>query len=80
MTNGGAGKATYVAFWGTTALLGTENHLNSQNLSKYLVSTKAEDLVYVDSPSLQNTRSVVKETLKSRLLDKLSSLPIKSGY
>ena len=33
--HGGAGKATYVAFWGTTALWGAKNHLNFQNLPKY---------------------------------------------
>ena len=36
MMNGGAGKATYVAFWGTTALLGTKNHLNFQNLPIFI--------------------------------------------
>ena len=37
MTNGRAGKSyIYVAFWGTTALLGAKNHLNFQNLPIFI--------------------------------------------
>ena len=58
-----------------------ENYLlKNQNLSKSLVSTKAEDLVYIDRPSSQNTRPLVKETFTRRLLERISSIPIKSGY
>ena len=52
----------------------------NKKLSKYLVPAKAEDLVYVDRPSSQNTRSLAKETFKTRLLERISSIPIKSGY
>ncbi len=54
--------------------------LKNQNLSSDLVSAKAEDLLYVDRPSPQNTSSLVKETFKRKLLEKISSIPIKSGY
>ena len=54
--------------------------LKNQNLSKKLVPTKAEDLIYLDRPSLQNTGSIVRETFKRRLFDRISSLPVKSGY
>ncbi len=54
--------------------------LKNQNLSKSLVPTKAEDLIYVDRPNPQNIRSLVKETLIGRLLTRISSTPIKSGY
>ncbi len=54
--------------------------LNNQKLSRYLVPAKAENLVYVDSPSSQNTRSLVKDTFKRKLLERISSLPVRSGY
>ena len=54
--------------------------LKNKKLSRYLVPAKAEDLVYVDKPSSQNNRSLVKDTFKRRLLERISSLPIKSGY
>ncbi len=54
--------------------------LKNQNLSRYLVLANAEDLVFVDRPSLENTRSLVKETFRKRLLERISSVPIKSGY
>ena len=54
--------------------------LKNQKLSRYLVPAKAEDLIYVDRPSSQNTRSLVKETFKRRLLERISSVPIKLGY
>ena len=43
--------------------------LKNQELSKSLVPTKAEDLIYVDRPSPKNTRSLLKETFRRRFLD-----------
>ena len=54
--------------------------LKNQKLSRYLVTAKAKDLLYVPRPSSQNTRPLLKETLKRRLLERISSIPIKSGY
>ena len=54
--------------------------LKNQNLSRNLVPTKAEDLIYVDRPNSQKIRSLVKKPFKKRLLEKISSFPIKSGY
>ena len=54
--------------------------LKNQKLSRSLVPTKAEDLIYVDRPNAHKTRFLVNDTLKSRLLEKISSLPIKRGY
>ena len=54
--------------------------LKNQKLSKSLVPTKAEDLIYVDRPSSLNTRSLFNESFRGRLLKKIASLPIKSGY
>ena len=54
--------------------------LKNQKLSRYLVPAKAEDLVFVDRPSSQNTRSLVKETFRKRLFERISSVPIKLGY
>ncbi len=54
--------------------------LKNQNLSRYLVPTKAENLVYVDRPNPQKNKFLVNETLKSRFLERIISLPIKSGY
>ena len=54
--------------------------LKNQKLSRYLVPTKAKDLVYVESPNLINKGSLVNETFKKRLLERISSFPIKSGY
>ena len=54
--------------------------LKNQNLSKNLVSTKAEDLIYLDRPSLQNTRSLVEKTFDRSFLERISSFPVKSGY
>ena len=56
-----------------------ENYLlKNQKLS--LVSTKAEDLVYVDKPSPKNTRFLLNKKLKGKLLEIITSFPIKSGY
>ena len=54
--------------------------LKNQKLSKSLVTTKADDLIYVDRPSSQNTQGSLENTLRERLLKKISSLPIKPGY
>ena len=54
--------------------------LKNRKLSKYLVPTKAEDLIYVDRPTPQNTGSIVKKTFKRRLLERIYSFPLKSGY
>ena len=42
--------------------------LKNQKLSRSLVSTKAEDLIYVEKPIPQNTRSLFYENLKIRLI------------
>ena len=54
--------------------------LRNQNLSQSLVPTKAEDLIYLDRPSPLNTRGLWDERLRRRLLKRISSFPIKSGY
>ena len=54
--------------------------LKNQKLSSYLVPTKAEDLIYVDRPKPYKTKKLFDETFKSRLLERISSFPIKSGY
>ena len=54
--------------------------LRNQKLSSYFVPAKAKDLIYVARPNSQNTKSLVKETFKRRLLAKISSIPIKNGY
>ena len=54
--------------------------LKNQKLSRNLVPTKAEDLIYVDRPKLEETKKSFDVTLKSRFLEKISSFPVKSGY
>ena len=54
--------------------------LKDQKLSKYLVPTKAEDLIYIDRPIQQKTLSQVEKTFKKKLFERISTLPIKSGY
>ncbi len=54
--------------------------LKNQKLSKYLVPTKAEDLIYVDRPKPEETKKLFDMTFKSRLIERISSFPIKSGY
>ena len=53
--------------------------LKNQKLSRNLVPTKAEDLIYVDRPK-KETKKSFDVTLKSRFLEKISSFPVKSGY
>ncbi len=58
-----------------------ESYLSkNQNLSRYLVPTKAEDLVYVDRPSSQNIRSLGKDKFKRKFSERISSLLVKPGY
>ena len=52
----------------------------NQKLSRSLVPTKAEDLIYVDRPKPEETKKVLNQTFKSKLLERVSSFPIKSGY
>ena len=54
--------------------------LKNQKLSRYLVPTKAEDLIYVDRPKTEETKKLFDMTFKSRFLERISSFPIKSGY
>ena len=54
--------------------------LKNQKLSRNLVPTKAEDLIYVDTPKPEETKKSFDVTLKSRFLEKISSFPVKSGY
>ena len=54
--------------------------LKNQKVSRYLVPTKAEDLIYVNRPKQEDTKKLLDVSIKSRLLKKISSFPIKSGY
>ena len=54
--------------------------LKNQKLSRYLVPTKAEDLIYVDRPKPEETKKLFDHTFKTRLLEKISSFQVKSGY
>ena len=54
--------------------------LKNEKLSRSLVPTKAEDLIYVEMPNSENTRSSFNETLITGLLEKIASSPMKSGY
>ena len=54
--------------------------LKNEKLSKSLVPTKAEDLVYVERPISQKIRPSFDHTLRGRFLKKIISLPVKSGY
>ena len=54
--------------------------LKNQKLSRYLVPTKAEDLVYVDRPKTEDTKKLLDVTFKSRLIERIFSFPNKSGY
>ena len=54
--------------------------LKNQKLSRYLVPTKAEDLVYVDRPKKEETEKLFKMTFKNRLIERISSFPTKAGY
>tara|TARA_B100001250_G_scaffold321189_1_gene284182 strand:+ start:187 stop:651 length:465 start_codon:yes stop_codon:yes gene_type:complete len=54
--------------------------LKNQKLSGTFVSTRAKDLIYVERPSKQNIQLLIKEPFKERILERISSLPIKAGY
>ena len=54
--------------------------LKNETLSRNLVPTKAQDLIYVDRPKLEETKKLFDMTFKSKLLERISSFPIKSGY
>ena len=54
--------------------------LKNQKLSRDLVPTKAEDLIYVDRPKTEKNKKSFDTTLKTRLLAKISAFPMKSGY
>ena len=54
--------------------------LKNKKLSRYLVPTKAEDLIYLDKPDPKKSKLISSGSLKSRLLKRFSSFPIKSGY
>jgi len=54
--------------------------LKNKKLSRALVPTKAEDLIYVEEPNPSNTRSLVDKSFKQRLRERIASFPIKSGY
>ncbi len=54
--------------------------LKNQKLSRNLVPTKAENLIYLDRPKPEETKKLFDITFKSRLLERISSLSIKSGY
>ena len=54
--------------------------LKNQKMSRHFVPTKAEDLIYVDEPKLEEIKQIFGMTLKKRLLEKISSFPIKLGY
>ena len=54
--------------------------LKNQKLSRYLVPTKAEDLIYVDRPKPEETKKLFDKAFKTKLLERISSFPIKSVY
>ena len=54
--------------------------LKNQKLSRYLVPTKAEDLIYVDRPKPEESKKLFDVKFKSKFLEKISSFHIKSGY
>jgi len=54
--------------------------LKNQKLSRHLVPTKAEDLLYVDRPIQEETKKLSIHIFQNRLFEKISSFPFKSGY
>ena len=54
--------------------------LKNQKLSRYLVPTKAEDLIYVNRPKPEEIKKSFDMKFKGRLLERISSFPLKSGY
>ena len=54
--------------------------LKNQKLSRSFVPTRAEDLIYVDRPKPEESKKILIKTFKSRLFERISSLPVNSGY
>ena len=54
--------------------------LKNQKLSRYLEPTKAQDLIYVNRATPEETKKLFEVTFISRLLERISFFPIKSGY
>ena len=54
--------------------------LKNQKLSRHLVPTKAEDLLYVDRPIQDEAKKLSRLTFQNRLFERISSFPLKSGY
>tara|TARA_Y100001968_G_scaffold185561_1_gene169956 strand:- start:331 stop:795 length:465 start_codon:yes stop_codon:yes gene_type:complete len=54
--------------------------LKNQKLSRSLVQTKAEDLVYLDKTKQDDSVLLVKDSFKRRIFERISTLPIKFGY
>jgi len=54
--------------------------LKNHKLSRYLVPTKAEDLIYVNRPKPEEIKKSFDMKFKGRLLERISSFPLKSGY
>ena len=54
--------------------------LRNEKLSRSLVPTKVENLIYVDRPNHQNAQLFLNTTFRERLLEKIYSLSIKTGY
>ena len=54
--------------------------LKNQKLSRYLVPTKVEDLLYVDRPKPEETKKLFDLIFQNSFLETISSFPVKSGY
>ena len=54
--------------------------LKNQKLSSYLVPTRAEDLIYLDRPKQEEAKKFLDLTSKNKFLERVSSIPMKSGY
>ena len=54
--------------------------LKNQKLSRNLVPTKADDLIYVERPKTEENTTLFNDSFTIRLFDRISSFPIKSGY
>ena len=54
--------------------------LKNQKLSRNFVPTKADDLIYVERPKTEESVTLLNNSFTIRLLERISSFPIKSGY
>tara|TARA_B100000700_G_C14748477_1_gene716386 strand:+ start:112 stop:576 length:465 start_codon:yes stop_codon:yes gene_type:complete len=54
--------------------------LKNQKFSRSLIQTKAEDLLYLEKPPLDDSKLLVKDSFRKRISEKISTLPIKFGY